>query len=180
MGSRIRPRGLWIGMVLTAVVALLPTAAGAGMKTPLWGWNDDEFSLWPVLYVGHGGFSIPCFRVTENSWSIPLIHKQDKPTERYDATPIYHDEKGVNGFSLGPRRETVNEGVQGVANTIFDALTVVTNTRQLVSDDNDEYETYREYGDPMQPIPGQEKGPVATLPAPVPAPPQETISPPAP
>ncbi len=177
MSSRNRARVLWVGMAIMVAAVLSPSAAGAGMKTPLWGWNGDEFSLWPVVYVGHGGFSIPGLQVTEDSWSIPFIHKQDKPTERYDATPIFHDEKGVEGVALGPRRETVNEGVQGVANTIFDVLTVVTNTRQLVSDDNEQYETYREYGDPNQPIPGQEKGPVATLPPPVPAPPQEPAPP---
>jgi hypothetical protein len=150
------------------------------MKTPLWGWNDDEFSLWPVVYVGHGGFSIPCLRVTEDSWSIPLVHKQDRPTERYGDTPLYHHEKGMDGFALGPRRETINDGVQGVANTIFDVVTLVTNTRPLVSDDNAEYETYREYGDPKQPIPGMDQGPVATLPPPVPAPVHGTEPPAAP
>jgi hypothetical protein len=177
MGSRLRTRVIWIALL---VAALLPSAAGAGMRTPLWGWNGDEFSLWPVVYVGHGGFSIPGLQVTEDSWSIPFIHKQDRPTERYDATPIYHHESGEEGFALGPRRETINDGVQGFANTVFDVLTVVTNTRPLVSDNNEEYETYREYGDPKQPIPGQEKGPVATLPAPVPAPPQEPVPPAAP
>jgi len=177
MGSRIRSRMLGAAVVLAIAAALLPATAGAGMKTPLWGWTDDEFSLWPVVYVGNGGFSIPGFQVTRDSWSIPLIHKQEKPTERYDATPIYHHEKGEAGLALGPRRETINEGVQGFANTVFDVLTVVTNTRPLVSDDNEEYETYRDYGDPKQPIPGRGKGPVASLPAPVPAPPQDPVPP---
>ncbi len=177
MGNRIRSRVLGAAIAFTIGAALSPAAAGAGMKTPLWGWNDDEFSLWPVVYVGNGGFSIPGFQLTRDSWSIPLIHKQEEPTDRYDATPIYHHEKGESGFALGPRRETINEGVQGFANTAFDMLTVLTNTRPLVSDDNAGYETYREYGDPEQPIPGQEKGPVASLPSPVPAPHEEPVPP---
>ena len=175
MGGRTRARILVIA--LAAAWAFVPALAGAGMKTPIVGWNDEEFSLWPIVYVGHGGFSIPGLRITDDSWSIPFFHHHDKPAERYDATPLYHHEEGVGGFALGPRRETVNDGIQGFANTVFDFVTVVTNTRQLVSDSNEEYETYREYGDPKQPIPGQEKGPVATLPAPEPAPAQEPVAP---
>lgn len=177
MRGRTRTRILVIA--LAAVWALAPAVAGAGMKTPIFGWNDEEFSLWPIVYVGHGGFSIPCFRVTKDSWSIPLIHHQDEPTERYDDTPIYHHEEAVNGFALGPRRETVNEGIQGFANTVYDLATVVSNTRQFVSDDNAQYEIYREYGDPVMAIPGHEANNVS-LPAPVPAPPAEATPAPMP
>ena len=143
-----------------AAAALLCAAAAgdaaAGMKTPLWGASSHEFSLWPVLYVGHGGFSIPGMQLTEDSFSIPFIHCRSRPDKRFDMTPVYHHEEGEEGVALGPRRETVNDGMQGVANTIYDLITVVTNTRQLVSDDNEGYETYREYGDPELKIPGHE------------------------
>lgn len=142
-----------------AAAALLCAAAAgdaaADMKTPLWGGNPREFSLWPILYVGHGGFSIPGLRVTEDSFSIPFIHYQNRP-ERFDLTPVYHHEEGEDGVAVGPRRATVNDGMQGVANTIYDFITVVTNTRQFISDDNEGYETYREYGDPDLKIPGHE------------------------
>lgn len=155
-GSMTRVVGVG-GALLTLVLAVLLAAPGAraDTKTPIFGVSSQEFSLWPVIYIGHGGFSIPGVRVTEDSWSIPLIHHESKPKARFDLTPLYHHVEGEEGFALGPRRSAVNDGIQGIADTAFDLLTLGTNTRQFMANDHAGYEDYREYGYPSIPIPGR-------------------------
>lgn len=152
MGRRFR----WIsaGLVLALAFGLGAGSAQAGWKTPLWGWKDGNFSLWPILFVGDGGFSVPFIRVTEHSCSIPLVHYQSTPEDRFDLTPLYHYTEGEEGFAVGPRRATVNDGLQGVAGLVYDLLTLGTNTRQFLSDDPESYELYRDYGQPDLILPG--------------------------
>ncbi len=153
MGRVVRVGG--VSLILALAVLLAATGARADMRTPICGVSSKEFSLWPVIYIGHGGFSIPGVRVTEDSWSIPLIHHESKPKGRFDLTPLYHHVEGEEGFALGPRRSAVNDGIQGIADTAFDLLTLGTNTRQFMANDHAGYEDYREYGYPSMPIPGQ-------------------------
>jgi hypothetical protein len=156
--------------VLTLAVLLAASGARADMKTPIFGVSSHEFSLWPVIYVGHGSFSIPGVRITEDSWSIPFIHYESKPKKRFDLTPVYHYTEGDEGFALGPRRQAVNDGLQGLADTAYDLATLSTNTRQFISNDEVGYQDYREYGQPSMPIPGhppEKQVVLKTEPAPV-------------
>lgn len=149
-------RWIFVGVLLAAATGAPGALANQG--TPLWGWNDAGFSLWPVLYVGQGGFSVPGLRWTDHSFSVPLIHYQSEPQSRFDLTPVYHHSEGQDGFFLGPERDEINDGEQGVANLLFDLTTLLSNTRPYLSDDHAGYETYREYGRSDLVVPGSEDG----------------------
>jgi len=151
-------RWVLVAIVLSAGLVFGAAGARADQKTPLWGWDDDGFSLWPVLYVGQGGFSIPGLRWTEDTFSIPFIHYESAPRTRFDLTPVYHYTEDQEGFFLGPARAEVNDGEQGIANWLFDLTTLVSNTRQYLADDQAGYERYREYGRSDLVIPGAGDG----------------------
>ena len=146
----------WIVVAIFVATGLGFGAVGAsaGPGTPLWGWDDHGFSLWPAIYIGQGGLSLPGLRLTDHSFSIPLIHYGSEPKTRFDLTPVYHYREDQAGFALGPARGEINEGEQGIANLTFDLLTLITNTRPYLSDDHVGYETYREYGRSDMVIPG--------------------------
>jgi hypothetical protein len=129
----------------------------ADERTPIFGWNSEEFSLYPLIYVGKGGFGLPGIRRTEETFSVPFVHYESQPKTRFDLTPVYHYTEGDDGFALGPRRRTINEGLHGVAGWIFDLTTLLTNTRQYIADDTEGYERYREYGHSEMLIPGYEE-----------------------
>jgi hypothetical protein len=149
------------GVIAALIVALafgLPAAAArADEGTPLFGWNSEEFSLFPLIYIGHGGFSIPGIRLTEDAFSIPFIHFESEPENRFDLTPIYHYAESDDGFAVGPRREQYNEGIQGLANWSFDLLTLTTNSRPYLGDDHASYDRYRETGYSDLVVPGSER-----------------------
>lgn len=149
-------RWIFAAMLVAAGLGFGAVGASAGQGTPLWGWDDEGFSLWPVIYIGQGGFSLPGLRLTDHSFSIPLIHYGSEPKTRFDLTPVYHYREGRAGFSLGPARGEINDGEQGIANLTFDLLTLISNTRPYLSDDHVGYETYREYGRSDMVIPGSE------------------------
>jgi hypothetical protein len=148
--------GLTAALILALAVGLAAAPARADEETPLFGWNSEEFSLFPLIYIGHGGFSIPGMRLTEDSFSIPFIHYESEPEKRFDLTPVYHYAESGDGFALGPRREQYNEGIQGVANWSFDLLTLTTNTRPYLGDDHAEYDRYRDTGHSKIVVPGSE------------------------
>ncbi len=154
-------RWVLIALVIALTALTLGSAAGtarAGWGTPLWGWDDDSFSFWPVLFVGNGGFSIPCLQLTEHSFSIPLIHYETDPSDRFDLTPVYHYTEGEAGFALGPRRASFNDGLNGIADMTFDLLTLGGNARQYLADDEPGYQSYRDYGVAEQILPGEPYG----------------------
>lgn len=160
MGRKSR----WIlaALVLALSIGAGPGAARAGWDTPIWGWDDDSFSLWPVLFIGNGGFSVPGIQLTEHSFSIPFIHYESHPADRFDLTPVYHYTEGEEGFALGPRRATVNDGFNGIADLTYDLITLTGNVRQFLADDEAQYQTYRDYGVsdlilPGEPYEGQER-----------------------
>ncbi|MDP3937459.1 MAG: hypothetical protein Q8R92_04900 [Deltaproteobacteria bacterium] len=150
----------WVLVALVLALTLGPAAstARAGWDTPLWGWDDDSFSLWPVLFVGNGGFSIPGIQLTDHSFSIPLVHYETDPEDRFDLTPVYHYTEGEEGFALGPRRASFNDGLNGVVDMTYDLLTLGGNARQYLADDEPGYQSYRDYGVAEQILPGEPYG----------------------
>jgi hypothetical protein len=94
---------LTVALILALAVGLAAAPARADEKTPLFGWNSEEFSLFPLIYIGHGGFSIPCIRLTEDSFSIPFIHYESKPETRFDLTPVYHWDPAARSTTRGSR-----------------------------------------------------------------------------